>query len=225
MILLNYTHLDRPLPHSAVRSFLQNLPSNKAQTISRLVDDKQRSASVLGLVLLEHAMQQMGFSDFDFLQLIFSPNQKPSCTANIEFNITHSDSLVACAVSQASPVGIDSETSNREHNTLLRHAFNDAELEQISDGSQSLLDLWVQKEAVVKATGGGITDLKYIQLDHCTALYQNQRWFLHRLPLDDNDISYLACKQQNPEIKIRYHSFSDCLSYCTTENTLSQCHG
>lgn len=225
MILLNYTNLDSPLPPSAVRLFLQNLPSNKAQTISRLEDDKQRSASVLGLVLLDRAMQQLGIGDLSDHQLNFSPGRKPSCSANIEFNITHSDNLVACAVNQQSPLGIDSETMSRKHRVALRHAFNEGELEQLSNGSENFLDLWVKKEAVAKAAGYGIADLKHIQLDQHTARYQNQLWFLHHLRLDDNEVSYLACKQRNPVIKLQYHSFTDCLNHCLPEKALSQCHG
>jgi len=213
------------LPHSAVRSFLQNLPLNKAQTISRLGDEKQRTASILGLVLLGRAMQQLGIRDFNYHQLIFSPNRKPSCSANIEFNVTHSDTVVACAVSHDSPLGIDSESRCRKHNPLLRHVFNEAELKQISTGSENFLDLWVKKEAVAKAAGCGVTGMKNIQLDQSTARYQSQLWHLHQLTLNDNDVSYLACKQQNPEIMIQPHSFAECLNDFSSEHILSQCHG
>jgi len=225
MILLNYTSLEGLLPHSAVRLFLQNLPLNKAQTISRLGDEKQRTASILGLVLLESAVQQLGIRDFNYHQLIFSPNRKPSCSANIEFNITHSNKVVACAVSQKSPLGVDSETMNRNHSPLLRHVFNETELEQIDSGASDFLDLWVKKEAVAKAIGCGIAAMKHIQLDHHTARYQNELWHLHQLALEDNDVSYLACQQQDPEIKAFYYSFTDCLNHCTTGNVMSQRHG
>ncbi|MEJ2181377.1 MAG: 4'-phosphopantetheinyl transferase superfamily protein [Gammaproteobacteria bacterium] len=225
MILLNYTSLDGLLPHSAVRLFLQNLPLNKAQSLSRLVDDKQRTASILGMVLLKSALQQLGIRDFSYHQLNFSPNQKPSSSTNIEFNITHSDNVVACAVSQKSALGIDSETMKHNHKPLLRHVFNEPELHQIDDGTKNFFDLWVKKEAVAKAIGCGVTGMKHIQVNQHTAHYQNQLWYLHELDLQDKDVSYLACKQPDPDIKAQYHSFIDCLNHCTRKNELSHCHG
>ena len=225
MILLNYTSLDGLLPHSAVRLFLQNLPLNKAQSLSRLVDDKQRTASILGLVLLKNAVQQLDIRDFSYHQLNFSPNRKPSSSTNIEFNITHSDNVVACAVSQKSALGIDSETMEHNHNPLLRHVFNETELQQIDDGTQNFFNLWVKKEAVAKAIGCGVTGMKHIQVDQHTAHYQNQLWYLHQLALHDNDVSYLACKQPVPDVKAHHYSFSDCLNLCTIKNVLSQSHG
>ena len=225
MILLNYTSLEGLLPDSAVRLFLQNLPPNKAQTLTKLVDDKQRTASTLGLLLLENAVQQLGIRDFSYHELKFPPNQKPSSSTNIEFNITHSDNVVACAVSQKSALGIDSETMKHNHNPLLRHVFNETELEQIDDGTQNFLDLWVKKEAVAKAIGCGVAGMKHIQVDRQTAHYQNQLWYLHGLALDDNDVSYLACKQPDPDIKAQYYSFTDCLNHCTRQNEASQHHG
>ena len=44
MILVNYTSLDALLPDFAEASLLQKIPTGKVQTLSRLADDKQRTA-------------------------------------------------------------------------------------------------------------------------------------------------------------------------------------
>ena len=133
--------------------------------------------------------------------------------------------MVACAVSHKSALGIDSETMRHNHNPLLRHVFNETELERIKDGTQDFLDLWVKKEAVVKAIGCGVTGMKDIQVDRNTAHYQNQLWYLYQLALYDNDVSYLACNHPEANIKAQFYSFSDCLNHCTTKHVLSQRHG
>ena len=224
MILVNYTSLDALLPDFAEASFLQKLPTGKVQTLSRLADGKQRTASLLGLLLLEYGMDQLNLGSLSNHQINFSPNQKPTCSANIEFNITHSDTLVACAISQESPLGIDSETKNDDRSPQLQHAFNQIEQQKIAADSQLFLDMWVKKEAVVKAEGCGIAGMRSVRLNQAAARYFNQLWYLHRLTLDDNDVSYLASKQQDPEIKINYHTFADCVNYCMTDTSLN-CHG
>ena len=225
MILVNYTTLEGLLPLSVERLFLQRLPIDKAQSLSKISDSKRRNASILGLALLEQAVRKLGIGDLGDLQLNFSPTRKPSCSTNIEFNITHSDTLVACAVSLEFPLGIDSETRNDNRSPQLKHVFNESELQEIAADARHFLNLWVKKEAVAKAVGCGITKMKHVQLNQDSALYQNQLWYLHPLELVDNDVSYLACKEQYPEIQVYYHSFADCVDYCAPNSTMNCCHG
>ncbi|WP_455206438.1 4'-phosphopantetheinyl transferase family protein [Kaarinaea lacus] len=218
MILVNYTTLDGILPPDAAHAFLRRLPAAKANSLDQLTNSKQRTASILGLLLLGRAMEQLNVADFDYGQLNFSPKRKPTSPTNIEFNIAHSENVVACAVSRSSPLGIDSETLSNPHGILLHHVFNDADLAQIAQEKQSYLSVWVKKEAVAKATGAGVPSMKTITLDQEKASYKNQQWYLHRLDLDDNDISYLACQKQQPEINLYFHTFADCLDNCSAGN-------
>ena len=214
MILVNYTSLNGRLSAALIGSFLHRLPPGKADAIARLGDNKQATASVLGLILLGQTVEQLGVADFSYKQINFSPTRKPTCSNGIEFNITHSENIVACAVSLRMALGIDSETAEKRNPKLLRHVFNDNELTQIKSGASNSLELWVKKEAVAKASGCGVAAMKAIALDHECASYNNQSWYLRRLALDVNDVSYLACQKQNPVINLHEHSFADCVDYC-----------
>jgi len=225
MIWVNYTTLDNTLPDSVIGNFLRCLPKTKSDAIARLRDSKQATASALGLALLGQAAQQLGVSDFNYSQLIFSPAQKPRCSLGLEFNITHSASIIACAASLNSPLGIDTETAGRENTKLLRHAFNDDELAQIQNGERHYLEFWVKKEAVVKAAGVGLRAMKSVQLEQGRALYNGQQWHLHHLMLDKNEISYLASLQTKPVITCQKHAFVDCAEYCNSGQFQNQRYG
>jgi 4'-phosphopantetheinyl transferase len=225
MILVNYTRLNRRLSAALIGSFLHRLPPHKADALARLGDSKQATASVLGLILLGQAAEQLNVVDFSYKKINFSPTQKPTCSNGIEFNITHSENIVACAVSLSTALGIDSETTDERNPRLLHHVFNDNELAQIKSGARSSLELWVKKEAVAKATGSGVLAMKAIVLDQERASCNNQSWYLQRLALDVNDVSYLACQEKNPDISLQEHSFSDCVDYYSSAHVQDQQYG
>ncbi|WP_455366047.1 4'-phosphopantetheinyl transferase family protein [Kaarinaea lacus] len=193
-------------------------------SIARL-DCKQATATVLGLALLGRGVEQLGVAGFSYKQLIFSSTQKPSCSLGIEFNIAHSANIAACAVSLDSPLGIDTETTGIHSAKLLRHVFNESELALIQNDNRHFLDLWVKKEAVAKASGDGVRAMKAIALDQERAHYNEQQWYLRRLLLDANEVSYLACQQAQPDIKLQEHAFADCLAFCTTAQFRDQHYG
>lgn len=225
MILVNYTRLEGALPAAAVRALLDQLPKPKADAMARLKNPRQSTASMLGLLLLKQALEQLGGVDFRFDQLKFSPGEKPLSTQGIEFNITHSETIVACAVSRNIALGIDSETISKQPVTRLHHIFNESELAMISNDNEKFLELWVKKEAVAKASGDGVRAMKAIDLDQQRAKYKDQQWYLHRLALDAQDVSYLASQQSQPDIHLQYHTFSDCVACCNAASVLEQRYG
>jgi len=225
MIWVNYTTLDNVLPDSVMGSFLRCLPENKAHAVAQLRDRKRATASVLGLVLLGQYAEQLGVKDFNYSQLIFSPAHKPRSSLGLEFNITHSANIVACAASLDSPLGIDTETMGRENAKLLRHVFNDNELTQIKNGKRHYLEFWVKKEAVAKAAGDGLRAMKSVMLDQERAHYKGQKWHLHRLMLNTNDMTYLASLDPQPEITRQKHAFADCVEYCNAVQFQHQRYG
>jgi len=81
----------------------------------------------------------------------------------IEFNLTHADGIVLIAMSENGRVGVDLEGPRRLPGWLkvARRYFSKAEaaaIEQLptADREAAFFACWVRKEALVKATGGGI---------------------------------------------------------------------
>ncbi|KAJ8899618.1 hypothetical protein K2173_018592 [Erythroxylum novogranatense] len=85
----------------------------------------------------------------------------------IQFNISHTSSLIACGVTTNSPIGIDVEEKQRKtKNNMLafvKRYFSPHEFKRLSSisdfeaQSQEFIKLWTLKEAYVKALGKGFS--------------------------------------------------------------------
>lgn len=118
-------------------------------------------------LLLRHTLQRytgVPAADLDFYlestgkpKLLINSNVKP-----IEFNLTHCQNMVACAISR-SPVGIDAEPLDRllESETI-EHILHPLEQERFralnsADGTKQIIQYWTCKEAALKAVGYGLS--------------------------------------------------------------------
>lgn len=85
-------------------------------------------------------------------------------SAGVEFNLAHSADLLLLAVTRGVTVGVDVERIRRLNNSqaIARRFFTKREADWLQDRTDGQLDraffdLWTRKEAVLKATGEGIS--------------------------------------------------------------------
>lgn len=91
------------------------------------------------------------------------------CTSSgedLQFSLSHSDGLTACAVGAARPVGIDVQRIDAppERLPIARHLFSRCEIEDLARCSQKLIRrrffwYWTLKEAYAKACGIGVAEV------------------------------------------------------------------
>lgn len=82
-------------------------------------------------------------------------------TAPLHVSISHSGNRVALAANKVGPVGVDVEEVAPGGESIPEFALSPAELAQLRritgrDREKAFLELWVRKEAVLKATGHGL---------------------------------------------------------------------
>ncbi len=88
---------------------------------------------------------------------------KPFVDGGPEYSLTHGGDLVAVGVTYSGPVGVDVEPLSRaHHHGLAQRVLAPEELalhERLSEDERplDLLRSWTRKEAVLKATGDGLT--------------------------------------------------------------------
>ncbi|RYC68458.1 4'-phosphopantetheinyl transferase family protein [Spirosoma sordidisoli] len=113
-----------------------------------------------------------------------------------DFNLSHSDNCVVCALHQNGRVGVD--TQGQAHPTRLKPAyqtlFQPHEWTRLCQDPTSFTDLWAQKEAVAKADGRGMAAYPHIWLRGAMAsvLDTGTRWVLTPLALDSAYRTYVA---------------------------------
>ncbi|KAK9917310.1 hypothetical protein WJX75_003017 [Coccomyxa subellipsoidea] len=124
-------------------------------TLSRYCDDKTLPQSLT--FSRNHAGKP---------QLLWDEDAGEASLHGLQFNLSHTASLLGCAVTSGKLVGLDVEVSNRHTRgnplRLARRRFSAAELaslEECAEGeerAQHFVRLWTLKEAYVKAVGRGI---------------------------------------------------------------------
>ncbi len=156
------------------------------------------SRASLRLILSKYNGQQPEAITFGFEQ-----NRKPYIQgSNIQYNLSDSGDQVLIAVSWQ-PVGIDVEYIKPAflYNTILPLNFNQSEIDFINeaDSSNRFFTLWTRKEAILKATGIGLTDhLKQIPaLEGCydmdgSLIATQNNWKLWSFMTDNDHMATLA---------------------------------
>lgn len=133
------------------------------QRAARFRQPGDRHNFVLGRTMVHHLVRPRGAST----PCTFSrgAHGKPYLPGMPFFNLSHSDRWVACAVSPSEAIGIDVETFVRlgGYRDLLPAITHPAErhcIEQAppSDRLTLFKRCWTRKEAVLKATGKGLSD-------------------------------------------------------------------
>jgi 4'-phosphopantetheinyl transferase len=170
---------------AAITAGVADLPAIKREQIMRLKPLQGRLNSLLGWRLVEFAFRRARQPNFKLSQLnFFGSGEKPRWPGgNFDFNISHSKSLVICALIENGNVGIDVEHMHPLRDTSL-FARILAPTEQIAAGAdmQAFFHVWTSKEAVIKAAGdGGVWDMQEVTLDGDHARYRGRTWYLYPL--------------------------------------------
>lgn len=89
---------------------------------------------------------------------------EPTNTRHLHFNISHTEGMVAAAITRIGSIGVDVESLSREtiENGVAQEVLSEVEyrdyMQQTGTAQHTrLLQYWTLKEAYVKATGRGIT--------------------------------------------------------------------
>ncbi|KAJ4705277.1 4'-phosphopantetheinyl transferase [Melia azedarach] len=164
---------------SLLHRYLEILSPIEKEHVYRMRGDQLKKSALLARVLVRTTVARYQTNyQVDPRSLKFRKNSygKPEvdwenvdkwCPQRLQFNISHTSSLVACGVTVNVPIGIDVEEKQRRlKNNILafaRRYFSADEvklLTAISDPEiqhQEFIKLWTLKEAYVKALGRGFS--------------------------------------------------------------------
>lgn len=151
MLEVWWADLDVPAP--VVESLAATLDGDELARAARFRLDHLRRRFVVS-----HAMVRavLGFDG----SFTVGPHGKPALPGGPHFNLSHSGERAVLAVSAGAEVGVDVERVRSVGPGVAERIMSPAELaawRDASDPDRFLIEVWVRKEAVVKATGEGIT--------------------------------------------------------------------
>jgi 4'-phosphopantetheinyl transferase len=149
----------------AYRSLLAPDESERAQ---RFVHEADRTRFVIGRALARTMLSELGQAPPHAWPFVIDEHgrpelaERPAGAPDLRFNLTHTEGLVACAVTIGREVGIDVECIGRRmtHDVPERF-FSPREVADLralpaDDQDTVFFDYWTLKEAYIKARGLGL---------------------------------------------------------------------
>ncbi|TYP72402.1 4'-phosphopantetheinyl transferase family protein [Paenibacillus methanolicus] len=131
--------------------------------------DLKRKEFLLGRLLMKSLLgRKYGMSPHD-VKLNQTAYGKPAFPGEWQFNLTHANGVVACALVRHRRVGIDLEYMEASNLNLVGHVCSQEERNYVQANAGSELhafyEIWTKKEALIKAAGTGFAmDPKEIRI-------------------------------------------------------------
>lgn len=146
-----------------IEAVLARLSPSRRDKTMRYRHLKGKALSAGAGLLLDYMLHDYGLRERD-MRYEVGEHGKPSLKEHPElhFNLSHSDTLVACALGQC-PVGVDVQHIVALRDGLVRYTMSREEIDALnamaSDEDKALFftQLWTLKESYAKATGRGLT--------------------------------------------------------------------
>ena len=144
------------------------LSQDEHDRMARFVFDRDRRAFLITRALVRTMLSRyapVAPADWRFIANVHGRPEildRPANAPDLRFNLSHTDGLIACAVTIGHEVGIDIEHINRQltHDVAGRHfAPNEVtDLRKLPEEEQQrvFFDYWTLKEAYIKARGFGL---------------------------------------------------------------------
>lgn len=163
--------------------FLSLIKKEKAKKISNKSGIKWKQ-SILGEYLLIKALNEKYNINYNNIKIIYNKNGKPYIyNNNIFFNISHSNDLVVCVLSDKL-IGVDVEKVKNVNFSIL-NSFCTKEEKKFIRNSNSIINIfkaYTEKEALLKMYGLDVLNIKNIKFNfniiNIKHIYLNKEYFI-----------------------------------------------
>ncbi|MEM1405533.1 MAG: 4'-phosphopantetheinyl transferase superfamily protein, partial [Bacteroidota bacterium] len=185
------------------------LPSQVAFTIHNFSQHPRKLSFMLGRLMLSKML------DIDLTSIQLGRYGKPSLPNGFHFNISYSNDLIICAISENYEIGVDVEyiksdivvddylsVLNENDGNLISNSYNAVE---------TFYRVWTAKESVMKADGRGFNiGMDNIELHDNYALIANEskKWHLRWLePMARYQLA--VCCEEDVDVELRSFDLLD----------------
>ncbi len=195
-VLIFYTHFNTPLPTDSWQFYISPLPHYLQQKINRFRRWQDQHASLLGKLLLQQALSQVGYPSDSLYRLQYNEYNRPFLDKHVDFNISHAGEYVICAIILDGRLGIDIEAIRIIDLADFYHYMTPQQWQAITnswDTFEVFYNYWTIKESVIKAEGRGLSiPLQDIHIEAGQARLYDHNWFIKPLKIDSRYACHLA---------------------------------
>ena len=160
-----------PNNRAAWKVYLETLPLPVQDEILRQRTPSARIQKTYARILLRKILIGFGHPETILNEMEMSEHGKPVIPSfSGDFNISHSENLIALIVSDKPGVGIDIEKIRTVNPAGFKNFFSNEEWQRIihsNENENTLLQFWTIKEALLKARSIGFSDgVENLQIDY-----------------------------------------------------------
>ncbi len=211
MIQVCFTRYHEPLPPGRWRLLLAALPPEMRQRVGRYRRWQDRHGALFGRLLAHRALLAAGCRADAWRAWRLDGHGRPHVEgADVDFNLSHSDGLVVCALVHAGRVGIDVEKRRPLELAPFRPFLGETAWRRIAvsaDRPRAFFEAWVQREAILKADGRGFSAaMERIIITGDRARLDGGTWHLRSLSLSHDHHCCLV--SAHPIDRVRLWSLS-----------------
>jgi len=193
-------------------TLLRDLPKVLWSKANRYLDTQSALSYIGGRLLLKNAINQKGISSSLLEKLRYSEHGKPSFEDH-HFSISHSNWYVVLILGTAFSVGIDIEMKKKIDLKLFEYLFTVQEWKSILTAENSLDRFywyWVRKEALLKAVGCSLKELKELEVCENHGIYKNKHYYFESFEFDASFNGMIAMEKREL-FEVKMLSFKDLL--------------
>jgi phosphopantetheinyl transferase len=188
-----YTSTELPLADALIGRIH---PARKLR-IERRASAKDRALDLAALRLLElgmHAIDADRFrlSDIDYPAVAGVSGKPKWIDGGVDFNISHSEGIVACVVSRDCDVGVDVEPRREIDPRTVRRLLAERTWFARDLTPQSALFRWTQIEAILKGAGVGVMHGREIEWQTDSIMLNGQQWWVQEIHCGTAHVAHVA---------------------------------
>lgn len=167
--------------------YLLKLPLFLQEKINKINHFQTKQMAIFNRCFLQHILNN------NLEDLKYTEFGRPYLENNLNFNISHVNQWLICAISKDGQIGIDIEEIREiNYHKLSKRYFHKNEMQSI-DNNKDFFGIWTKKEAILKAQGCGLrVELKQVDTTQNPVQLDQLYWFF---PIDlpfKNSICHLA---------------------------------
>jgi 4'-phosphopantetheinyl transferase len=196
---------------SQLQELAETLSSDEQSRGERFHFEQHRQHFIAGRGILRTILGRYLGIEPQALRFDYEARGKPIlgdkfATSGLWFNLSHSQGLALCAVCRH-PIGVDLEyiRENTDVEALAKRFFTDREYEVVrslppNQQQQVFFRYWTCKEAYLKATGAGLSQLEQVEIlltPTQPASLQSEEWSLTELIPANNYLAAVAVAGHN----------------------------
>lgn len=192
--------------------FLLQLPEHFQKEINEYKHWQSAQNSLLGKIILQYVFKKLQLS-FTLHDIRIGKKDRPFLVKKIDFNISHSGSIIIVGLIVNAKIGVDIEKHRTINLPLFKKYFDEEEWNYIDNHSNKLnvfFDYWVIKESAIKHDGRGVEILSKTKIQPPKIYCDGNELFYQQLNIHDN-YSCAVCSETDFQIIKEEVSLNDLL--------------